>query len=481
MRIKEGWQPMALNNFYFICYLIVFTVLMLAVQLVFYAGKKQGADKVQCVLLLVFSYFCICMSDWKFAFCVLAVTLIAYGCGRRIQRTKSRAVLSTGILALTAILGYFKYMNFFAENICRLIGRDAVVFQIILPVGISFYTFSAIAYLVDVYRGTYPAEQNFLYVALYIAFFPKLVAGPIVRGREFFPQVRNYRGITWDAASVGVQIFAVGLFKKLVLADRLGVFVDDVFICPSAYNTGTVVLAAVSYSMQIYFDFSGYSDMAIGISKLFGFDFAPNFNLPYLAENVSDFWKRWHISLSSWLRDYLYIPLGGSRKGECRTYMNLMIVMLVSGLWHGAGWTFLVWGFFYGILSCIHRKMSRNGRESHRKLLHMALTFVVVTLLWMIFRADNMKKAVQFMKAMFSVHTGIGQPYTWSFFAMAVLAAASVAAYVKAKREGLERIDGFYPVMDLSKCPGQIAFFTLMGLTIIMGYYGNTAFIYGNF
>jgi alginate O-acetyltransferase complex protein AlgI len=390
-------------------------------------------------------------------------------------------VLAVGCVALVAFLGYFKYMNFFADSFCRLLGRDTVTWNIILPVGISFYTFCAIAYLIDVYRGEYPAERNFWYVALYISFFPKLTAGPIARGKDFFPQVRAYRGIKWNAVHDGVQILVIGLFKKMVLADHLGVFVDDVFFCPSAYNTGTVLLAAVSYSLQIYFDFSGYSDMAIGISKILGFDLAPNFNLPYLAANVSDFWKRWHISLSSWFQDYLYIPLGGSRRGETRTYINLMLVMLCSGLWHGAGWTFVVWGFCYGILGCINRAVGKIDRGNRWKFLRIVLTFGIVTLLWTIFRADSMKKAAQFLKALFSIHTGISQPYTWSFFAMAVLVAGSIAAYVKSKRAGQNRIQGFYPIVDLSKCWGQIAFFTFTGLTIIMGYYGDTAFIYGNF
>ena len=365
-------------------------------------------------------------------------------------------------------------------------GLDSVTLNIILPLGISFYVFSAIAYLIDIYRGEYPAQKNILNIALYIAFFPKLTAGPIVRGKDFFPQVKEYRGIQWDAFKAGIQIFVFGLFKKIVLADHLGVFVDDVFHVPTAFNTCTVILAAVSYSLQIYFDFSGYSDMAIGMSKILGFDFKPNFNLPYLSRNVSEFWKRWHISLSSWFQDYLYIPLGGNRKGIVRTYINLMFVMLVSGLWHGAGWTFIAWGALHGVASCVNRAFGKK-LKALGSWVNGAFTFIFVTLFWVVFRADSFPTAVKVWTGMFTAHTGINQPYTWSFFAIACLIAGSVVAWRHSKRIGKKDktgaliIDGCYPVFELSKFWNQVAFFTFCGLTIIMGYFGNTAFIYGAF
>ena len=358
--------------------------------------------------------------------------------------------------------------------------------NIVLPIGISFYIFSALSYLIDVYRGDYPAEKNILYFALYIAFFPKLTAGPIVRGKDFFPQVKEYRGIQWDAFKAGIQIFVFGLFKKIVLSDHLGVFVDDVFHAPVAFNTGTVILAAVSYSLQIYFDFSGYSDMAIGVSKILGFDFKPNFNLPYISQNVSEFWKRWHISLSSWFQDYLYIPLGGSRKGTARTYINLMLVMLISGLWHGAGWTFVAWGALHGIASCVNRAFGKK-LKALGPWVNGVITFIFVTLFWVVFRADSFSTAVKVWTGMFTAHTGINQPYTWSFFAIVCLIAGTIVAWRHSKKIGKKDkageliIDGFYPVLDLSKFWSQVAFFTFCGLTIIMGYFGNTAFIYGAF
>lgn len=240
------------------------------------------------------------------------------------------------------------------------------------------------------------------------AFGGKITAGPIVRADMFLPQVKGYRGIQCKKVIVGMQIFIFGLFKKIVLADHLSIFVDDVFYSPSAYNTITVILGIISYSLQIYFDFSGYSDMAIGVAKIVGFDLSPNFNLPYLSTNISDFWKRWHISFSSWLRDYVYIPLGGRKKGTNRTYINLLLVMLVSGIWHGAGYTFIVWGFLHGVVSVCHRIIKKYvvGFELP-KWIRIFITYVIVAFLWVPFRADDMETTVTVWKGAFSVHSGI--------------------------------------------------------------------------
>ena len=248
--------------------------------------------------------------------------------------------------------------------------------------------------------------------------------------------------------------------QKIVLADHLGVFVDDVFCAPSAYNTGTVIFSAVSYSLQIYLDFSGYSDMAIGIAKIIGFDFNPNFNLPYMARGSSDFWSRWHISLSTWFKDYLYIPLGGSRKGEKRTYINLFIVMLVSGLWHGAGWNFIWWGALHGIANCITRWLRKRNIQENMVLrgLEATGTFLLVTLFWTVFRAESMEKAVLYWKAMFTFHSGISQPYTWTFVAIICVAAATLTAIRKAKKNKILYVNGFYPILDLSKIWSLVKF-----------------------
>jgi alginate O-acetyltransferase complex protein AlgI len=248
--------------------------------------------------------------------------------------------------------------------------------------------------------------------------------------------------------------------QKIVLADHLGVFVDDVFCAPSAYNTGTVIFSAVSYSLQIYLDFSGYSDMAIGIAKIIGFDFNPNFNLPYMARGSSDFWSRWHISLSTWFKDYLYIPLGGSRRGEKRTYINLFIVMLVSGFWHGAGWSFILWGCMHGMANCVTRWLRNKNIQENAVLRGMEVLciFLLVTLFWTVFRAESIEKAGVYWNAMFTSHSGISQPYTWTFVAIICLTAVTLIAMRRARKNKIACINGFYPILDLSKIWSLVKF-----------------------
>lgn len=465
---------MSLHSFGFILFMAGLVTVLGLLQLI--RRKWEALSRVQLSVILIGSYYFIYLYDKICCACIFAVTVWSFIFGKLIgnyrkYRNRSRMLLWGCNTGLILFLCYFKYTGFF-------MGEEA---SIILPIGISFYVFSAISYIADVYLGRCDVERDFLSFAMYLSFFPKIIAGPIVRGKDFLPQIKEYVGIKRCGLETGIQIFVFGLFKKMVLADHLGVFVDDVFRMPGAFNTGTVILGAVSYSLQIYLDFSGYSNMAVGVSRMLGFDMAANFDLPYIAENVSEFWSRWHISLSTWLRDYVYIPLGGSRKGEARTYLNLMITMLVSGLWHGVGWTFVLWGVLHGMLSCLHRFV--GGRIHHTdsrmfRLLKILVTFVLVTLLWVIFRADDLGTAGRVFKAMFTVHSGISQPYTWTFFAIVVVGVATYAAY---RRSSENRTSGFYPVLDLSKFWNLVLFFVFCGLTIIMGHFGNTAFIYGKF
>ncbi|MCF0186904.1 MAG: MBOAT family protein, partial [Bacteroidaceae bacterium] len=358
--------------------------------------------------------------------------------------------------------------------------------SIFLPLGISFYTFTSIGYLVDVYNDKYAPSENLLHTMLFVCYFPKLVSGPIVRGNDFLPQLKNYTGISAANLSWGTQVFVFGLFKKVVLANRLNIFVNDVFYSPTIFDRGTLILGIISYSLQIYFDFSGYSDMAIGVSKMLGIDIKPNFNLPYVALNPSDFWNRWHISLSGWLRDYVYIPLGGNRKGKVRTYVNLLLVMLVSGIWHGAGFTYIVWGLGHGIISCLSRLA--NSAPSVKNLLNRPavkiirtlLTFCLVSILWVFFRASSVSNAMDVLAGAIISTGQISQPYVWSFVAISCLILGTVAAYIKSKKEATA-FDGFYPVMNLKTVPGLVAFFTFTGLTLILGYFANSVFIYGNY
>lgn len=414
-------------------------------------------------------------------------TVVVYGTALILSKIESiekrKWILGAGIVTILFMLGYFKYCSFFVNSFFSLLGKNTAL-QIMLPIGISFYSFTAISYMIDVYRGSYEGEKNLLYVSLFISFFPKVTAGPIIRGDCFLPQIKDYKGIRLSNIRDGIQIFIFGMFKKIVLADRLGVFVDDVFLAPSAYHTLTVAWAVLSYALQIYFDFSGYSDMAIGVSKMLGFEFPRNFNLPYISRNLSEFWKRWHISLSSWLKDYLYIPLGGSRRGIQRSYFNLMLVLMLSGLWHGAGWTFIVWGMFHGIGSCIgkwieNRRTGREGNKRRGTALGVIATFVYVALLWVVFRSRTLKEALCVYASLFTLHNGIVQPYTWTFFALLILIFSTAAAWVK--QRDAKWIDGFYPVMNLSKIWMLTVFFIFAGLTIMLSYFGNTVFIYEQF
>lgn len=486
---------MALNSFKFIvCFAFLF-VILIGAEL----SKKFIADKVvsriQTTLLLVFSYALVYLADLRFLLCILFATIISYILGYCIQNAQSikskKLYLASGITVFVLMLGYFKYTNFFISSFCSLFNISANTLNIIMPIGISFYTFSIIAYLIDVYRNKYDAKTNVLDFSLYVVFFPKLVSGPIVRGKTFFPQLENYSGIKAKKFAQGLQIFVFGLFKKVVLADHLGIFVDNVYFAPKAFDTFTVVLAVISYSLQIYFDFSGYSDMAIGVSKMVGFDFEQNFNLPYTATSFSDFWKRWHISLSSWFSEYLYIPLGGSRKGTARTCINLLIVMLVSGLWHGAGITFILWGLLYGIVSCIEHLVKKVFKTQSKgktlSLIKALFVYIVVTLFWIPFRASDFSNMLDVLQCIFTVRDGVCHPYSWTFFAITCLLISTVFAAVRSKKNNLKDkngtpcIMGYYPVMDLTKFVPLCVFFTFVGLTIILGYFGNTAFIYGNF
>ncbi len=478
---------MGLNNFYCI---IQFGVLFLLLSLLqFFRMKKDNRVfcRIQILALLLYSCCYIGFVDIRFVACITLVGMIAFIGGQIIDCRRTRAITSICIVMLLGILGYFKYTNFFINSVNEIFGTGLDKTKIILPLGISFYIFSAISYVIDVYRGTCSAEKNILDFGLYIFFFPKIIAGPIIRWTDFKPQIKAYRGINVIALSEGIQIFIFGLFKKNVLADHLGVFVDDVFKAPMAFTTGTVILSAISYSLQIYLDFSGYSDMAIGLAKIFGFDFKLNFNLPYFARSFSDFWERWHISLSSWFRDYLYIPLGGSRRGKKRTINNLFVVMIISGLWHGAGWTFIIWGGLHGLASCVGKVTSSKIRDNKNEakvinnLSSVILTFILVTLFWIVFRAENLNNLMIYLKSLFSIHGGISQPYSWSFVAIVCVLITTLVAVLKAKKNDKKYVSGFYPILDLNGFWQLVVFFVFTGLTVMLGYYGNTAFIYGRF
>lgn len=482
---------MAVHSFYFLLFWGAILVIALICQFIEKKLKKENYVGMKLVLVIA-SYIFATLYDWKFAVELFIFTLFIYIIGKKIEHgmTKKRKIfLFIGVSISIAFLCVFKYGNSVLDTCERIFGNNSIAFKFIMPLGLSYYVFSAISYLVDIYQKKLEQEYQFIDVVLFLAFFPKMTAGPITKAYDFLPKIDSYCGIHKSDIQDGIQIFVFGLFKKVVLADHLAVFVDDVFYAPVAYNTPTIILAVISYSLQIYFDFSGYSDMAIGAAKTLGIDLPRNFNLPYIATNISDFWKRWHISLSSWLQEYVYIPLGGSRKGIVRTYINLMLVMLVSGLWHGNGWTFVAWGMLHGMISCLYNMYKQLGKTRANKTKNnpcvkgvcVICNFIVVTLLCVFFRADNMQNALYVLKGAFIRQEGINQMYSWSFMALGCLILSSIVAILHNKKTGNQRVQGFYPLRDLSKLSSLIVFFVFVGITIIFGYFGNTTFIYGGF
>ena len=358
----------------------------------------------QNTLLLLASYVFYGAWDWRFLSLIWVSTIVDYVVAMRLEKTtgdtQRRGLLTASIVVNLGLLGVFKYMGFFAAELSGLLtylglSVDLPVLQVVLPVGISFYTFQTMSYTIDVYRGVIPPTRRLSDFALYVAFFPQLVAGPIERSKDLMPQISQPRAGSGEDFRVGLYHVLIGLFKKVVVADNLAVFVDAIFSADAATLTGGECLVGVyAFAFQIYADFSGYSSMAQGIARWMGFDLMFNFRMPYFAVNPSDFWRRWHISLSSWLRDYLYIPLGGNRGRPFRVVRNLMLTMLLGGLWHGAGWTFLAWGAFHGALLCAYRGRSAEPPPSvARRVFHAIVFFHLVCVGWLLFRADSIGQA----------------------------------------------------------------------------------------
>lgn len=387
--------------------------------------------KIRYIWLLIASYYFYMGWNAKYALLLLASTLVTWASGLVMEwidskqadngdKYKKLAVAGSFIINL-GILGFFKYFDFVIDNINAILGRVGISalhteFNILLPVGISFYTFQALSYTVDVYRGEITAEKNPFRYALFVSFFPQLVAGPIERSKSLLEQVRNVDRITlWNYEKIigGAILMLWGYFMKMVIADRAGILVDTVYDSYWAYGSVELVLASVMFAIQIYCDFGGYSLIAIGAAKVMGFDLMENFNTPYFATSIKDFWRRWHISLSSWFRDYLYIPMGGSRCSKIRHYCNLLITFLVSGLWHGASWHFVIWGGLHGIYQIIgsviksltkkvtNAQMSEKGSFSY-KLGQMIITFVLADIAWVFFRAKDLLSAVVIFKNIFT-------------------------------------------------------------------------------
>ena len=384
--------------------------IFLIVTLTLFYSCPLSPTRWRRIILLVASYFFYMSWNWKFIPLLLTLTIIDFFCAKWIVRTegpKRKLAMIVSVAANLGFLGFFKYYNFLANNVALLSDKPdhAFYLNIVLPLGISFHTFQSISYVIDVYRGEQEPIRSFLDYAVFIAFFPQLVAGPIVRAREFFGDLFNWHPPSLDDVQSGVFLVFIGLAKKMAFADQFAIVADSYFNNLAA-NPGAVPAwtGTIAFAMQIFFDFSGYTDIAIGTAKLFGFHFPLNFARPYLATSITDFWHRWHMSLSRWLRDYLYIPLGGNRRGELNTYRNLMLTMLLGGMWHGASWNFMIWGGYHGMLLSVERMGRGKIRDvaAWQNPLRVLVTFVLVTIGWVFFRAKTFADTSYVLHQMFT-------------------------------------------------------------------------------
>ena len=372
--------------------------------------------KLKNMILLVFS---LCFYAWgepKYIILMLGTVLISYlfglaihAYGERGQKQKQRFVFVLSVITVLSSLVYFKYMNFLLANVSFLLPFDFKTVNIILPIGISFYTFQILSYLIDLYRGKLKVQKNFFHLALYISFFPQLIAGPIVQYETIEDQLMN-RKESFDKVINGLERFIFGLGKKVIIANQTAVIADAIYNSQtlSNYSSLVYIVGMLAYTFQIYFDFSGYSDMAIGLGKIFGFEFLENFNYPYIANSVTEFWRRWHISLTTFFREYLYIPLGGNRVSKGKWVRNMLVVWLLTGLWHGAAWNFILWGLYYFILLYLEKTILKDALEKLPNVLKYIVTFIIVNIGWLLFRVNQLKDAGTVLKGIITNQGEIG-------------------------------------------------------------------------
>ena len=396
--------------------------IFLPIVFILYWFVTQKNLKFQNALIVLASYVFYGWWDWRFLSLIIFSTLVDYTIGQRLrneeQQSKRKVLLWTSIIVNLGFLGFFKYYNFFLENFIdafSLFGMQINTnsLNIILPVGISFYTFQTLSYTIDVYRKKLEPTQDFIAFSAFVCFFPQLVAGPIERATNLLPQFYRKRTFEYNKAVDGMRQILWGLFKKVVIADNCAEFANQIFNNSADMNGSTLVLGAIFFTFQIYGDFSGYSDIAIGTSRLFGFDLKQNFATPYFSRDIAEFWRRWHISLSTWFRDYLYIPLGGSRGGTWMKVRNTFAIFLVSGFWHGANWTFIIWGALNAVYF-LPLLLSNNNRKnlgvvaegkllpSFREFFAMLTTFMLTVFAWIFFRAENVSHAFSYIEGIFS-------------------------------------------------------------------------------
>ena len=449
--------------------------------------------RYQNYLLLVASYFFYGFWDWRFLSLILISTIVDYFCGLGIHRSNKAArkkfLLTLSIVTNLGLLFTFKYFNFFTDGLGRLLdifslSMDLRIMKMVLPVGISFYTFQTMSYTIDIFRGKLRPTKDFMSFGLFVAFFPQLVAGPIERAKNLLPQVENKRTITYDMVREGLWLILLGYFKKLVIADNMIPFTQHVFENPNTASGAEILLGIYAFAFQIYCDFSGYTDIARGLAKLMGFNLMLNFRFPYLATNPRDFWSRWHISLSTWLRDYLYIPLGGNRGGKWLTYRNLILTMVLGGLWHGAAWNFVAWGIFHGGILIVHRLLAAplraiEPRSRYARLLwqsFLIFSFFQVTCFgWLLFTVKSLGDVPILLYNLFSSFA-INERMALSTVVVFLFPALLVAVEIWA-----EQMDKTVVVVDWPKWARVTSYAITFLLILLFGATGKNEFIYFQF
>lgn len=445
------------------------------------------------LFLFIASLFFYAWGEREIVLVLLVSASLNFVAGLLIEKGHKRTGMTLSLIGSLSLLAYFKYANFLTDlalGVTQLVDPQAnfSIATVFLPIGISFYTFQGISYAYDVYRGHIPADHSFVRFGTYLAMFPHQIAGPIVRYADIAPELHE-RHTSLDSFGKGAERFILGLVKKMLLANTFAAVADQIFAAPlSGIDTATAWLGIVAYSLQIYLDFSAYSDMAIGLGKMIGFDFKENFNYPYIASSVTDFWRRWHISLSTWFRDYLYIPLGGNRGSNLQTYRNLLLVFFVTGLWHGASWNFIVWGLYHGFFLLVERAGLNQWLQRTSAAVARAYTLLVVLIGWVFFRATDLPAAIHYLQKMMGLLPTL-QPVYWlrSFTSvefivtllLGVLVCAPVHLIIKREWQKLAGLSWLRPTASIFYVVCLMALFMLSAMYLAAGTYNP--FIYFRF